>query len=312
MNQDEYHFLASEIEELESILADIPADRVIDRMSFDARLKNAREELARVDPAQFPKKARLTFLGGPVFGTHSIEAEFAATASNLFTEAYAAIVAGLGDNLPYMEPIPDKQKNQLALVGTAIGPFGFEYELPVPQRNKGSTQTKMDLGLTDKAKDAMLKLKALFRLASEGSDDDLSELVDEIHPRAVEKAVEFLKHISEKGAWCGLEFNDSSFRFSNSDQVRSSAARLDKENIKEGRESFSGAFVGALPVQRTFEFKLNDQTKILCGKIGPEIMDATPLNQQYLYKPINVTLRVMQIGQGRPRYTLQKLEDIKL
>lgn len=43
MNLDDYAFLSSEIRELESILADIPAERVIDRMSFQGRLKRAKE-----------------------------------------------------------------------------------------------------------------------------------------------------------------------------------------------------------------------------------------------------------------------------
>lgn len=42
----------------------------------------------------------------------------------------------------------------------------------------------------------MQKLEALFRAASEGSDDDLAELMDEIHPQAVKKVADFLTYIS--------------------------------------------------------------------------------------------------------------------
>jgi hypothetical protein len=48
------------------------------------------------------------------------------------------------------------------------------------------------------------------------------------------------------------------------------------------------------------------------GKVSPEIEDSGILNQNYLYKPAILTLSVVQVGQGRPRYTLVNLECIKL
>lgn len=312
MNYDEYTFLASEVRELESILAEIPEERVIDRMSFESRLKGAKEALFQIHPRELAKKARLTFRGDPVFGSHGIAAEFASKASACFTEAFTTIVAGLNDNLRYMGPIPDKQKNQLIITGTAIGSFGFEFELPPPDAGNDPAQPEMNFGVQQNTEVAMQKLEDLFRAASEGSDDDLSELVDEIHPRAVKKVAEFLTYISEQEAWCGLEFNESSFRFTGSDQVRNSAKRLNADNIREITEEFSGRFEGALPTGRTFEFKPLDQKGILRGKVGPDILDPNEINRDYLYKLATVTLKVVQVGQGRPRYTLTKLTDIQV
>ena len=94
--------------------------------------------------------------------------------------------------------------------------------------------------------------------------------------------------------------------------MRSSAERLNGDNIKETKEEFSGHFDGALPTGRTFEFKLSDQKGILRGKLGPDIDDPTVINREYLYKGATITLNVVQVGQGRPRYTLAKLGDIRL
>ena len=312
MNHDEYMFLASEINELEAILAEIPKGKVIDRRSIETRLTNARESLAKINPALLPKKARLTFRGHPVLGSHGIAADFASKASGAFTDAFSAIVAGISENLRYMGPIPDKQKNQLIITGTAIGSFGFEFELPPPPVSEDPAQSEIDLGDPQNTEVAMNKLETLFRVASEGNDDDLSELVDEIHPRAVKKVAEFLSYIAEHEASCGLEFNNSLFRFSSSDQVRSSAERLNADNIKETREEFAGQIAGVLPVGRTFEFKLTDQNGILRCKVGPEIEDPNVLNREYLYKPVTISLNVVQVGQGRPRYTLATLQDIKV
>lgn len=312
MNQEEYIALASEINELETILAQIPADRVIDRMSFETRLNNAKEVIARINPKNLPKKARLTFRGNPVFGSHGIAAEFASKASTSFTEAFTAIVASINDNLRYMGPIPDKQKNQLIITGTAIGSFGFEYELPSENAGSDPTQLEMNYDSNNNTEVAMQKLEDLFRVASEGNDDELSELVEEIHPRAVKKVAEFLTYISDQEAWCGLDFNESNFRFTGCSQVRNSAQRLNADNIRDTTEEFTGRFDGTLPTSRTFEFKPVDQKGILRGKIGPDIEDSHVINRDYLGKMVRVTLNVIQVGQGRPRYTLATLGDIKI
>jgi len=312
MNHEDYTFLSSEICELESILADIPAGRVIDRLSYESRLKNAKEALSKIDPGQLPKKARLTFRGYPVLGSHGIAAEFASKASGCFTEAFTAIVAGINDNLRYMGPIPDKQKNQLFITGTAIGSFGFEFELPLPDSGENPAQTEMDFDAPRNTEVAMQKLEELFRVASEGSDDDLSELVDEIHPRAVKKVAEFLTYVAEQEAWCGLEFDQTIFRFSGNGQIRNSAKRLNADNIKEATEEFTGRFEGALPTGRTFEFKPVDHQGIVKGKIGPDIENPHVINSEYLGKLATITLNVVQVGQGRPRYTLAELGNIRV
>lgn len=310
MSHDEYIFVSSEINELESLLAQIPAKNAINRIGLEARLKSAKEAIAGFNPEQSPQKARLTFRGRPVFGSHGVSADFASKASGFFTDAFSAVVAGITENLRYMGPIPDKQKNQLLITGTAIGSFGFEFELPKVESGDPSEQAAL-FPVPNRPEDAMQKLEMLFHVAAEGSDDDIAELVEEIHPRAVKKAAEFLGYISEQEAWCGLEFKESFFRFSGIEQVRTSVERLTSNNIKESDDTFTGEFQGVLPKGRTFEFKLRDQDGVLRGKVGSDIEDADVLNRDFLHKLVNVKLHVIQVGQGRPRYTLQKLDDIK-
>jgi len=307
MNHDEYIYVSSEIKELESLLAKIPKQKAINRIGLESRLKTAKEAIAGFHPDESPLKVRLTFRGRPVFGSHGVSADFASKASGYFTDAFSAVVAGITENLRYMGPIPDKEKNQLLITGTAIGSFGFEFELPkVPVEQQQSL-----LPLPNRPEDAMEKLEKLFQVAAEGTDDDIAELVEEIHPRAVKKAAEFLGYISEQEAWCGLEFKENVFRFSGIEQVRISAERLESKNIKESDDSFTGEFQGILPKGRTFEFKLHDQKGVLRGKVGPDIDDADVLNREFLHNLVNVKLHVIQVGQGRPRYTLQTLNDIK-
>jgi hypothetical protein len=66
-----------------------------------------------------------------------------------------------------------------------------------------------------------------------------------------------------------------------------------------------------LPASRTFEFKLSDQDGILKGKVDKAINDPDVLNREWLHTPTTVKLSVMQVGQGKPRYTLMKLDDLR-
>ena len=105
----------------------------------------------------------------------------------------------------------------------------------------------------------MARIEALFRLAAEGTDDEVAEVIEEIHPRAVRKVHDFLELLVQQQAWCGLEFGERFFRYADYAQVKASCERLKDENIHETEETYRGEFQGVLPAGRTFEFLLADQ-----------------------------------------------------
>jgi hypothetical protein len=296
--------LRSEVRELESILQQIPVEDVIDRLSFESRLIAAQKELDQLPAMPVSEKARLTFRGRPVFGSRGVAADFGSKATTAFSDAFSAVVAGLNESLRYMGPIPDKARNQLLITGTAIGSFGFEFELPehapdlFPDQGRGS--------------EALEKMQTLFQLSAMGSDDEVAELVEEIHPRAVKKIAEFLGYLVQQQAWCGLEFRHKFFRFEDIEQLQISAARLQESNIREGREQFVGEFQGVLPHSRAFEFKLLDQQGLIKGKVAPAIEEPDVLNREFLHKLATITVDVFQVGQGRPHFSLRNLNDIEL
>lgn len=299
---NKYLSVASEVKELEALLASIPEGNVIERMSLESRLATAKEALSDL-PKRIPAKARLTFRGKPVFGSHGIAADFGAKAAGAFSDAFAAVAAGLHEGLRYMGPIPNRDKNQLLITGTAIGSFGFEFELPASEPSLFPE--------VEKTKDAMSKIEELFRLAAEGSDDEVAEVIEEVHPRAVKKVYEFLELLVQNQSWCSLEFADRYFRYTDYEQIKASCERLKDDNIHEREETYQGEFQGVLPAGRTFEFLLPDQMGVIRGKVNFAIEDPDVLNREWLHKPLTVKLNVMQVGQGRPRYTLMSLDDLR-
>src|SRR5690606_10006692 len=121
--------------------------------------------------------------------------------------------------------------------GTAIGSFGFEFELPADSLFPDQEKTE----------EALQRMQSLLEASAIGSDDEVAELVDVIHPRAVKKISEFLGVLSHYQAWCGLEFKHKIFKFEGMEQLEKSAGRLKEENIKEGRVTYQGKFLGVLP-----------------------------------------------------------------
>jgi hypothetical protein len=237
-----------------------------------------------------------------VIGSRAISADFAGKAAATFHDAFSAILAGINSRLRYSGPIPDKAQFPLMITGTALGSFGFEMEVPEHAPN-----------LFDEpigSSDAITIFKQLLRVSATGSDDDISDIVEEIHPRAVRKVADFLSVLSKQNAWCGLEFRNDFFRYGDLEELRLSESRLRKENIDERIETYSGEFQGFLPVGRNFEFKVLDDGFVLKGRLSEDIEDTSVLNREWLHKPVTVKFSVVQVGQGRPRFTLASLNDI--
>ncbi len=299
---DAYVSLNSEAHELQSLLADIPEDNVIERMSLEARLRSVQAKLEKVDKHAHRQKAKLTFRGKPVVGSHGIAADFGAKAANAFSEAFVAVAAGLAENLKHIGPLPNKEKHQLLITGTAIGSFGFEFELP-PE----DSELFPELAVPTRT---MEKIESLFRLAATGSDDDVAELIDEIHPRSVKKVHDFLDLLVQQNAWCALEFGERAFSYQNYEQIQGSSLRLKDDNIRETSDIFQGEFQGVLPTGRSFEFKCSTEEVLIRGRIDPSVDDPDIINREWLHKPASVKLKIIQVGRGQPRYTLMALSEI--
>lgn len=295
--------LAAEVAELESVLSRIPASNVLERFGFEQRLQAARATLEQFQDILEPERAQLTFRGLPVKGSEGISAEFGSKAVVAFSEAFTAILAGMRDRLQYMGPIPGKARNQLMITGTAVGSFGFELRLP--------NLTPDLFSESGGAEEALESLLALLKVSAEGSDDEIADLVSQLHPRSVRKVADFLNYLSLNQAWCGLQFKARVFRYRNIDQLRQSRDRLSENNIREGKSVFLGELQGVLPKGRTFEFKVSGDDEVIRGRVGIGIEDPDVLNREWLHRPMRVNLNVVQVGQSRPSYALDDLEDIR-
>ncbi len=295
MNTQERHRLLAEKKSLERMLANLPESSVIDRMSLEARKAEVEKALAAVPAsAREPARARLTFRGKPIVGSHGMFAEFGAKAINAFADAVAAIGASRTTALGTRGALPNREEYQLLITGTALGSFGFELE-EAPKHG----ELFPELSLVDQAIEQTRRIME----ASLGTDDDLTEAITDADPRAVEALRGFLKVLSDQEAVCVLEFKEEIFRFADVGQVRRSEGRLRQDNIHQEEKSLSGQFLGVLPHRRTFEFQVAEKKDIVTGKVGPAIEDAGSINHVF-GRPLTIYVHTKRAGTGRPTYTL--------
>lgn len=305
MNYNEFDNLTSEVSLLENLLKNTPVENIFDRFSIEKRLNKARNKLGTINPNHISKRAKLTFRGPYVTGSESISAIFASQATMLFSDAVAAISAAMSGELNYRGKIPNKLNNQLMITGMATGSFGFEFDLPKP--DSGDLYAALPVVDT-----ALEEISKLFQVSATGSDEELIEVISEIHPRAAKTVFNFLKFLQEQNSLCGFEFSDKFFRFSDQDQLAKSVCRLDSNNIHETIQPHKGEFQGVLPNSRTFEFKSYDEDRVIRGKFDLNISDPDIVNREWLHKSILIDFTVTQVGDSQPRFTIDNLESIKL
>ena len=299
MNYVEQHSLFSERSALERMIADTPAEDVIDLRSLKMRLEIINRALSeRPAETRLPVKARLIFRGRPVVGSHGIFAEFGMAATKGFPDAIALLAASLETDLSRTVPIPNRTQNQLLITSTALGSFGFELE----------EYREQELPLEDESPVALALKQAqdLLRGAAAGTDDELTDAAIGQDPRAITAMRGFLKTLIDNEAVCAISLGDKSFGFSDVGEVQRSLTRLGQDNLHEEPQRLKGMFQGALPKRRTFEFKLEATDEVISGKIGPAITAPGAINR-HLDQPTEVQIIATRVGQGRPRYVLNQL-----
>ncbi len=300
MNYRDYKHMVAERATLRLVIERMPADAVIDRMSVQARLKRIESELATTERApRPPASARITFRGRPVIGSHGVFAEFGTEAMAAFSETVVALAASQAGPLAGMGPIPNREQHQLLITGTALGSFGFEVEERQPEASLFNDETALTL--------AMAQTVELLRSVG-GTDDELTEAVAGVDPRAIRELRKLLQVLAQNEAVCNLEFRDRSVGFRDVAQVRHGLGRLAQDNIHEEEQSFYGEFQGVLPKRRTFEFRVAADGEVIVGKIAAEIEDPDVLNQ-HLHSPVKVTVTATRLGVGRPRFVLHQMPD---
>ena len=198
--------------------------------------------------------------------------------------------------LAQMGPNPNREQNQLLIIGPSLGSFGFELE---------ESRGQMILNEASPVAQALERTQNLLK-GTLGTDEELADSASETDLRALEKMRSFFNTLVENEAICTIEFHQQSVRFKDLGEVRTSLARLGHDNIQEEDAVISGSFEGALPTGRTFEFRLRDTQEVIRGRILPAAQNVDALND-HRHESVQIKVATTRVGKGRPRYVLKEM-----
>ncbi|MDB6448535.1 hypothetical protein PII48_06575 [Serratia sp. 21NM0010] len=297
MNRSDYVFALSEREQVSKLLNDMPADRSISRISLESRLKKIEEIISKADLREHePTKATLTFKGPTVMGTHGISASFGTKAVAIFNDAIAYVASAFNGALPVKGKIPDSDSNHLMITSSARGSFGFVLEEFRPDAPLGFDEQT----LVSKALD---KTQEILQASLDGDDEKLSEALEEMDKRALDKVRSFIQYLIENKTVFSLKNESFSLVFREPKQLERACEKLSSENIKEEFFDSDVYFLGTLPNKRQCEFMIVGETEILTAKISKSVENPDIINK-HLGKLGNASFSKKTVGNGKPRFTL--------
>ena len=303
MRYEEYIYNASEISQLERLLDKLPEERVVERVGLEHRLSSLKEQMKDIPVPAAPRRVYMTFRGRPVRDDTGIDANFGTTAMGLFTDAVAMAAAGSARDLKSVGAVPGRRNGQPVITGVTTGSFGFELELPTAGQDEAGAGEP-----TGSIAEAVRMVHELLTISSQGSDSELSQVADDIHPRAARKMGEFLEFMIRSDARFEMAFEGKEFRVQSNRQLEDTANRLTAQNIREETSHIMGVLIGVLPATGRFQLNCLDDGTEIEGKLGPEIEHAYEIAQIYTNAQVNAEIRSVRVGQGRPRYTLLRIE----
>ena len=301
MSRREFRFLQSEVATLEGLLANLSQDRVIERLGFETRLNEARQQLALASTQPRALSLPITFRGDPVEGSRSIDASFATKALRSFVEATDTVAASLtAADLKDIGPLPGSGGRSLRIVDTVLGSFGFELELPP------LSATLFDLlpgsEPTDPYVDAITTTFNLISQSASMDENAITDLVADIHPRAAAKVRAFAKVLFDHHALFAAEFEGQQIRIDRHEEVQHVMELLDGANINETFQTLSATIQGILPDARVFEAKLA-AGEVVKGKIDRSLPNIQDFKAMVENTTTLLQFRVVNVRSNR-RYVL--------
>ena len=296
IREREYHRLHAELAELDRLIAATPEAAVINRTTLEYRRSQVQEEIhANPAPPRWPAHAYLTFDGMPVVDREGIYADFAGEAVEAFAKAVTSLAASQDTELGTRGVIPNQEKHQLIVTGTAHGSFGFELEEAEGlQVNLLDEQSPVEV--------AIGQTKAIFE--SLISDEErLADAIAETDNRALGDVRGFLQLMADSEAVCSLSFRNDTFRFRDIGEIRQGIVSLASGNIQEGQAKLHGQFQGFLPKPRRAQLAIAESGEILLCRVDQSVENAEEINNN-LSRSVDVTATFRRVGSSRPRYTI--------
>ncbi len=287
--------IRTELAMLDEMLEELEPGRIIERGTLEGRRNKLQEHLDAL-PVE-PKLVSLTFAGQPVEGSRSILANFGGKATELFSQAVAAIDAGMEAPLGTVGPVPRSRDRQLRIVGTALGSFGFLLEPP-------REPAQLALSTGDTGGDPATAAVVLLKQAHDGNENAMATLLSAI-PRPMSALRRFVKYVTDNRATFNVQYGSHRAGIRDVEEGRAMLELLRDDQLTREEKTLQVVLRGVLPETHRFEAVSDGAT--IEGAISAGV--AVDRLRQLVDSEIAIHVRVTQFRQNPAKYVLTGFES---
>jgi hypothetical protein len=244
-----------------ALLASLPADDMLGRLSFEARLSEIDQRLDALGEAgDHTGSVALIFRGGPVIGAHSVDAEFASDALKGFQDIVSKRIAveEVGE-LGQRGPLPIRVRGSLGVANMLRGSVGFLLE---EQSANGA--------LADTAvKRAIDDVTHIIQQTASEDAAGFDDAVQDLDNRLLVSLRGFFKTLDDARAQVRIVESERESEL-DSLAIHRARERLESTEIEERDDQVVvGELFGVLPDAKRFEMRLADG-QIIRGRVASQ------------------------------------------
>jgi hypothetical protein len=279
------------------VLASIPQDDVLGRLSFQSRLEQLDKQIE--DFGQAPESTSgsvaLVFAGEPIHGARSIDVKFASEIVRAFQDLVTSQVAS--DEIGVLAargPLPLHAPSNLAIADVVRGSVGFILEEATP-----------NLEIVDsRVKKAISEVTNIIERTSSENDADFDQAIESVDQRFLGSLRSFFQTLSANHAGVRI-VEDQKDMALDYPTIARATRRVEAMDIQETEaDNLVIELVGILPATRRFEMRLPGSPDVIKGSVGT----VTVPQHLELNKKWRVKMRVRQVRElnkaPRTVYTL--------
>lgn len=256
--------LQSELAAVETVLASIPAEDFVARISLENRRAELRSALEQLEQATDNEAAVAIYLEGkPVIGSRAIRADFATNVLSEFQDLVTKTwFTQTGEQLGMRGPIPIERGPDLHITGVAHGSFGFILEELDENPNLFPSSLKLSVE----------RAAAILSGFTDANDERFTETIENLHPRVFSAVRDFFKELHTNDALVRLVTADTDQRLDH-EAIARGYDRAESSSIDEREIESVGQLLGLIPIAGRFEFQLADGT-IISGRVGETLSES--------------------------------------
>lgn len=288
--------LAAELATVNTLLATLPNEDVLGRISLQSRRDQIAAELARIGAqTETAASVALLFGGKPVVGAVGIEADFAAEAVARFQDLITNIWGAGGGEIGTRGPIPEQEQSRLHITSLLHGSVGFLLE-------EIGQEDRLFPSPLAQAADRAAEVIAAFAAEDENRFANVLEAVDQ---RVLNSAREFFRRIHRNGATLKLVEGEREFDLAD-DTLARAYNRAENVSIEETERDITGELLGVIPIAGRFELRMDDGT-VVSGTVAPTLSESyleRIVSERLVGRRWRAHLRTKQVTRfGRPSET---------